>query len=159
VKGWTVVKYIGIVLFFIAYGVLSRILYVKYFCPARTTQKPIEKNEASLRPYLSSGTTKPEQSVSVVRQNSWKETTNCVAEGRGKERLFCVEDAVINGVLTVTVYPNQTQIAATDPEKVDWYLNYLIMSVLEKRFTMWIPRRKISSWITGNPHLYTWYPY
>ena len=135
-KGRTAVKYIGIVLFFVAYGAFVWFLYQRYFGPAKVTQKPIEKNEASLNTYLSSGTTKPEQSVSVVRENSWKETNNCIAEGRGKDRLFCVEDAFDNGILTITVYPNASQIAATDPEKVDWYLNHLIMSVLEKRFVM-----------------------
>ena len=130
------VKYTIIYLFIVAFGVLAGAAYQKYFRRPTVTSSPLIKNQSGLKNYLTAGGTLPEKSVSVIRQDTWKVTNNCTAEARDKERIFCVEDFMNNGVLTVNVYPNASQIILTDPAKVDRLLNLLIISVFERRFNL-----------------------
>lgn len=130
------VKYIIIFLLIAVVGVLIGAAYQKYFRSPSVVPNPIVKNQSNLENYLTAGGTLPKKSISIVRQNTWKETTNCTAEARDKERIFCVEDFMSNGVLTVNVYPNVSQIALTDPKTVDRLLNLLILSVFETRFSL-----------------------
>lgn len=118
------------------FGILAGTAYEKYFRSLSIVSNPIIKNKLSLEKYLTAGGTLPEKSVSIVRQNTWKKTDNCTSEARDKEGIFCVEDFVSNGVLTIKVYPNENQIASTDPKTVNRILNLLIISVFEKRFSL-----------------------
>ncbi|MFH1635022.1 MAG: hypothetical protein ABIG63_13590 [Chloroflexota bacterium] len=85
---------------------------------------------------MAGGETLPIKSLLIIPQNTWKVTTNCIAESRGKERVFCLEEFVDNGKMTINIYPNVDQIALTEQEKLDRLLNLLIISVFEKHFSL-----------------------
>ena len=134
----TAVKYIIIFLFIVVFGVLAGAgyqLYVSRFTN-RFTIAPsrIIKNEARLKEYLGAGGNFPLKSLVIIPQNIWRKTTDCIAEARDKDRIFCLEEFVDSGKMTINIYPNQDQIALTKPETADRLLNLLIISIFETRF-------------------------
>lgn len=139
----TAIKYTIVFLSIPIFGILAGAGYQIYLNRTRLTvfPSPIIKNEAKLKEYLGAGGTFPIKSLSIIPQNTWIETSDCIAEAKGKDRIFCVQESVDSDKMTINIYPNVSQIASTDPKKVDRLLNLLIISAFEKRFGL-DPRAK-----------------
>lgn len=134
----TVVKYTIVFLSIPIFGILAGAgyqLYLNRFTNRFTiAPSPMIKNEAKLKEYLGAGGSFPLKSLAIIPQNTWKMTSDCIAESRDKERIFCLEEFVDNAKMVINIYPNQDQIALTKPETRDRLLNLLIISVFETRF-------------------------
>lgn len=133
-KAVTVVKYIIIFLSVAGFGVLAGAGYQLYLNRFTIAPSRIIKNEARLKEYLGAGGSFPAKSLAIIPQDIWRATPECIAESMDKERIFCVEETLSNGEMTVNIYPNTDQIALTKPEIRDRLLNLLIISVFETRF-------------------------
>ena len=132
----TIVKYIIVFIFITVLGVLLGAGYQFYLNRSRLTvsPSPIIKDETKLKEYLGAGGSYPLKSLFIIPQNIWRATSDCIAESRDKDRIFCVQESMNDGELTVEIYPNMEQIALTKPETRDRLLNLLIISVFETRF-------------------------
>lgn len=130
-------KYLIIFLFTLVFGILAGVGYRIFLTQSIIAPSQVIKNKTKLKEYLvAGGETLPIKSLSIIPQNTWKVTTNCIAESRGKERVFCLEEFVDNNKMVINIYPNAEQIALTEEEKVDRLLNLLIISVFEKHFSL-----------------------
>lgn len=124
-------------------GLAGVAAYLYFFGSFRISQSPVIKNKASLERYLDvSGlfpkplkTTPQYGSVPVTRlaivpQTKFVVTGDCVSGRAGSDGLFCFDEVVQNGHMSINIYPNP-QSEATGKDKL---LNLGVLAILESRF-------------------------
>ena len=60
-------------------------------------------------------------------------TQDCVASGTGPNALFCFDEKLENGKLTIYIYPNEEEIRLKEKDE-ERLLNYGLLMILEKYF-------------------------
>ncbi len=140
-----------------------------YFFSTRISKSPLVKNEAKLKQYLGLNEFFPKllkyktdngqylkvSSIIFLPYNEWKETDNCIGT-RGSERIFCFDESLHNGQITITVYPNLNQIFQTDPEIVNRSLNFNLLTILETRFGISQNKGRLIMDADGKGEVFKW---
>lgn len=94
-------------------------------------------------------------SITFLAHSEWKETDDCIGQ-RGSEKIFCFDESLNNGQMTIDVYPNPSQILQTDPEVVNRLLNFNLLTILETRFGISQDKGRLIMGADGKGEAFKW---
>lgn len=149
-------------------GLAGGAAYV-YFFNTSIIKSPLVKNETKLKEYLGidgvfskllkyktdSGRYIKVSLIMFFPYNEWKETNNCTGT-RGSERIFCFDEFLNNGQMTINIYPNLNQILQEDPETVNRLLNLNILVIFENRLGINPSKKKLILTENTNDFVFIW---
>ena len=119
-------------------GGATVLAYLYFFDSFRIAKSPIIKNETLLKQYL--GVTeifpKPISGIrllSFVPQKNFKETDDCISDKPGPILVFCFDEIIKNGKMTINIYPNAAAISERKSGEVNKLLNLNLVSDSRKQ--------------------------